>query len=93
MHLFIVHNLFLQRVSPFMSLGTMMLFCLRYTTHRFFLLSVLECDVVAQTYVVSYRVIDGHCILEMYSLKGRVYLQYFVKVCIMEKNVPSNSVM
>jgi len=33
----------------------MMLACLRYTAHRFFLLSVLECDVVVQTYVVSYR--------------------------------------
>jgi len=54
-HLFIVHNLFLQRVPPIISLGTMMLACLRYTAVRFFLMSVLECDVVAQTYVVSYR--------------------------------------
>jgi len=38
-----------------MSLGTMMLACLRYAALRFFLLSVLECDVVAQTYVMSYR--------------------------------------
>ena len=55
MRLFIVRNLFLQRVPPFMSLGTMRLACLRYTADRFFLLSVLECDVVAQTYVVIYR--------------------------------------
>jgi hypothetical protein len=54
-HVFIVHNLFLQRVPPFISLGTMVVACLRYTADRFFLLSVLECDVVAQTYVVSYR--------------------------------------
>jgi len=28
---------------------------------------------------------NGHCIWEMYSLKQRVYLQYFIKACIMEK--------
>jgi len=33
----------------------MMPACLRDTAHGFFLLSVLEYDVVAQTYVMSYR--------------------------------------